>query len=152
MEREIYVVTHGEKEVGPNPGMTPKGFKEVEVLRALIPFKPSTIVCGTGRRHLGVAKALGLNPDRYASWAGEPDSMEMIDGKKTIILADGTIVEVKKCLPLTDGINRIKALPHNAMVCGGRPLMILLDKPDAQFGRVYKITIRSGNVVSISEM
>lgn len=44
----IYVVTHGDKFSGPNPGMTPEGIKQVRALRRLLPTTPS----GVNRSHL----------------------------------------------------------------------------------------------------
>lgn len=154
---EIYIAAHGDKFNGPNPGMTEKGFEQIKALRHLIPKNPSLVICGTGRRHLDVAKALNLNPDRYTSWAGDPDSMEIIiGGTKIIILADGALLEPNKYTSLIDNAPTAKiqvaGLPDKSVVCSGRPLMIMLGRIDARSAAVYKVTCKDGCITEILEV
>ena len=151
MKTEIYVVTHGDKFGGANPGMTQKGYDEVKNLRFLIPGKPSLVVCGTGRRHIDVAKVLGLIIDRYTCLAGDSDSLEIINNEKVIVLADGKRLEPKLYTSLEDNAPGTKAmvasLPHNSIICGGRPTMIMLGfSKIAKSASVYKVTCEEGQI------
>jgi hypothetical protein len=147
MEKTIYVVTHGEKFSGPNPGLTPKGIAEIAALRSSLPNNPTVIVCGVGRRHLDVAKALDLVPTRYTNIAGDPDSGKKgPDGKMQVVLADGTQVpsniaytSIEDNTPAAQAL--VKSLPDGAVICAGRPFMIMLGNKDAQSAQVYKMTI-----------
>ena len=102
MRKSIFVVTHGSKGKGANPGMTLEGSEQVSALRGLIPGAPTAVVCGTGRRHLDVAKALGLEPTRYTGAIGGGDSLEMVEGEKMIVLTDGTYVRPEQYTTLAD--------------------------------------------------
>lgn len=153
-KRYVYVVTHGDKFKGPNPGMTPEGFAQVAALRGLIPRNPSLVVIGTGQRHLDVAAALYLTcwaedtdqistgriPLRVTPVVGGPESLE----DDTILLANGTKVARDQYTGTKDGRKSmsqlIDSLPDDAVVCAGRPSMILLGKADAKSAAVYRIT------------
>lgn len=131
--KNIFVVTHGKKFSGPNPGMTEEGMEQVRGLRVLLPETITEVVCGTGRRHLDVAKTLGLTPTRYTSAVGGPDSGESSTGKgpvDVVILPCGTAVPYAIYTTLIDGAGAIKdvvaSLPDNSVVCAGRPSMIML--------------------------
>jgi hypothetical protein len=152
--KEIFIATHGDKYSGVNPAMTPKGFDEVRILRGFLPENPSLVISGIGQRQLDVAEALGLTPDRNEQWAGDGDSMEIIDGKKFAILADGSSIELEKYTVLKDttplAIAGVTALPHNAVICGGRPIMIMLGVPSGKSASVYKVVISDDKIVEIT--
>jgi len=148
--KTVYVVTHGDKFFGPNPGMTGRRYNEIKKLCFLIPSKPSLVVCGTGRRHIDVATALMLLIDRYTCLAGDSDSLEIIDDKKVIILADGTQLDPKCYTSLEDNAPGAKtlivSLPDNSVVCGGRPLMIMLGFREAKSASVYRVLCEEGQI------
>lgn len=155
--KTIYVVTHGSKSGGANPPMNETGFDENRALRARLPKNPPEVVCGTGRRHLDVATALGLEPTRYSGLVGSPDSLETVEGgKKMIILADGTAVDPNSYTTLADGASALAAiinhLSDEAVVCAGRPSMIMLGVKDAKSAAVYCITCEDGQIISIEEL
>jgi len=141
----ILVVTHGEKVNGANPGMTPLGFEQVATLSGLLPEKPSMVICGTGQRHLDVAKALGLTPTRYSSIAGNADSLEVIDGKKMAVLANGIAVPLETYPAVEESAPSAKVLlsewPNGTVVCSGRPFMLALGYSDAKSGMAYRIDV-----------
>jgi len=149
MAKEIFVVTHGEKEKGADPHMTTKGFRQVSKLFSLIPENPTSVACGTGRRHLDVAQALGLEPDRYTNIAGGPDSLEIdSQGNKFAVLANGDYIPLEMCTITEDDapaiIPFLNSLPHDSVVCAGRVIMISAGVPDAESAAVYKLTIEDG--------
>lgn len=146
--KNIYIVTHGKKFPGANPGMTEEGFAEVSKLRSLLPAEVTDVVCGTGRRHLDVAKALGLEPTRYTSAVGGPDSGEasVKGGLVDIVrLPCGTAVPYSAYTTLTDGVEGmrgvLRGLYHNSVVCAGRPSMIMIGmaEADSKSAAVYRI-------------
>lgn len=148
MAKNVFVVTHGEKNKGPNPGMTSKGFQQVRALRGLISEVPSRVVVGTGRRHVDVAKALLISNHLYISFTpvvGGPESLERFGGKDVVVLADGTHVPLEQYTGTKDGTaslwSLLCGLPDNSVICAGRPAMILLGKDDAKQGVVYRIKI-----------
>jgi hypothetical protein len=152
----VFVVTHGDKFFVPNPGMTTEGFAQVRVLRRLLPENPPTVVCGTGTRFIHVAAVLGLEPTRYTAVVGGPDSLEIVDGKKVIVLADGTTVEPAQYTTLADEAPAAKAvvasLPDGSIVCAGRASMIMLGEPNAKSAAVYRVMCENGQIAVIEEV
>lgn len=151
MKKTVIVVTHGDKYSCPNPGMTPEGFAQVAALRNLLPLSPPAVVCGTGKRHLDVAKALALTPTRYTAAVGGPDSLEIIAGKKFVLLADGTLVPhdgtYTTLADETQAIRQVIAdLPDNAIVCAGRPSMIMLGNKEAKSAAVHAVYVEDGQI------
>ncbi|MBI5530290.1 MAG: hypothetical protein HY918_02205 [Candidatus Doudnabacteria bacterium] len=148
--KNIYVVTHGKKFPGANPGMTEEGFAEVAQLRNLLPAKVRDVVCGTGKRHLDTVKALGLKPTRYTSAVGGPDSGEATvkGGPVDVVrLPCGTLVPYYRYTTLVDGQDGMKSviaqLRNNSVVCAGRPSMIMLGmmEEDSKSAAVYKVSV-----------
>jgi hypothetical protein len=153
---EIFVVTHGDKTNGPNPRMTPKGFEEIASLRHLLPVKIPVLVVGTGGRHLDVATALNYNEiRRYSSVVGDPDSMEVIDGEKIVILSDGTHINIALYTSLADNSVSAKrfitGLADKTVVCSGRPFMIALGI-NGKSAAVYRILCNDGEIRQIDQM
>jgi hypothetical protein len=77
-ERTVWVVTHGQKEIGVNPDMTPHGYEEVAALRMHLPNKAGEVITGTGKRHLRIPKILGYSITRVTPCVGGPESLEKI--------------------------------------------------------------------------
>lgn len=159
--KEIFIVTHGKKFPGPDPGMTEEGFAEVARLRSLLPAEVADVVCGTGRRHLDVAKALGLEPTRYTSAVGGPDSGEATvkAGPVDVVrLPCGTLVPYDKYTTLIDGARAMEAvvagLPDNSVVCAGRPSMIMLTMTEeaSKSAAIYCVKVVNGWISSIDEV
>jgi hypothetical protein len=156
----IYVVTHGKKFSGPNPGMTEEGFAEVAKLRSLLPAELADVVCGTGKRHLDVAKALGLEFTRVTSAVGGPDSGEasVKGGLVDIVrLPCGTTVPYSAYTTLLDGASAMVAvvtgLPENSVVCAGRPSMIMLGMPESvsKSAAVYRVCVQDAMWIAAIE-
>ncbi|MBI2636775.1 MAG: hypothetical protein HYW81_01120 [Parcubacteria group bacterium] len=156
-----YVYTHGDKEDGPDPGMTEEGFAQVETLRDVVLTAPSQVVCGTGQRHFDVALALKLGPHRFTAVVGGPDSLEkdLLDaqGKRRVVLmACGYAVPPDQYTTLQDMAPACKALiaslPDQARICAGRPCMIMLGNEDAKSAAVYAVHCEDGEIVNIEEL
>jgi hypothetical protein len=161
--KHIYIVTHGEKWPGPNPAMTEPGRNKVGALRRLLPETPSLVVIGTGARHLDVACALNLLwvegvpheivPTRFplmiTSSVGGPESLEA----DKVVLANGTRVPHEMLTTPKDGkasmIDLVKTLPDNAVICAGRPALIMLGKSDCKNAAVYRVVVSTDQPVAI---
>ena len=153
--KHIYVVTHGKKFPGANPGMTEEGFEEVAKLRCLLPEKVSEVVCGTGKRHLDSAKALRLEPTRYTGAVGGPDSGEATvkGGPVDVVrLPCDTVVLYESYTTLKDGAEAMKdvvsKLSHNSVICAGRPSMIMLDMEESvsKSAAVYRLLVTTEDI------
>ena len=153
MSRLIYLVTHGEKEEGPNPGLTARGRKQAQQLRQFLPQTPHSIVCGMGRRHCETAQELELWPaDRHSSVFGVPESKNRAKG--TIWLVDGTeipygkytFVEERKRLFLEE----VAKLPSRTVVITSRPMIKILGfAGDSKEAGVYRYDPDSGEITEI---
>lgn len=147
MKTTVYVVCHGDKHKGTNPGMTVEGYDQISLLRPLLPAILPLIICGAGKRHENVRKALGFNylPTIWTPSVGGPESLEKIQGKDMVILADGMTVPLEN-FPVGDDrtaamLAVLKTAPDNAVICAGRPAMISLGVKDAKSAAVYRINI-----------
>lgn len=156
-DRLVIIVTHGDKESGPNPSMTPKGFGQIRAMRGVLPENPTAVVSGTATRHFQVAEALGLQITRYTSVAGDSTSLDKKpDGMKVIVFADGrevpyddNVVTVTNDLA-TAAVELICDLPDGAVICAGRPFMLNLavagHQPTTGPGKsasVYAVEVKS---------
>ncbi len=124
----IYLVTHGDRELTANPGMTKNGFRQVETLRQYLPDKPTAIVRGTGRRHRDTADALRLEITRLTDAVGVSNAKNRL--KNTIILDDGSEYPYDLYTGAKDRepsfLEVIASLPDNSVVITSRPLIKLL--------------------------
>lgn len=151
MKKTVYVVTHGDKSSGANPGMTASGFEQVRALRPLLPpgSEIPVVYVGTGKRHIDVYNVLDLVclPTRWTASVGGPESLEKIHGQDIVVFANGTPVTRASYTTTDDGLASMVAVlnnaPHNSVICAGRPSMIMLGKKDAKSGAVYRITFES---------
>ncbi len=162
VKKTVILVTHGEKEKGPNPGMTEEGFKRVAVLLLeldkLLPNGPTELHFGSGQRHIDVVKALGFSTkDGFLSdlWGG-PGSLEKTPEGKIIVLADGTAVAFEKCYTIRhlggELISKIIAeLPGNSVICSGRPVLVRLGrKPEeCESGAIYALRVMDDGSIEI---
>lgn len=136
ISRKVYIVTHADKEKGPNPGLTANGKREISWLVDLLPKNPSEVVCGTGARHFDTVEALGLEVTRYTAVVGGPESgVKDADGIFHVQYPDGRTFPKKEGLETTVEDMSVAqvmliryTLPNNSVIIAGRPLMIGLDR------------------------
>lgn len=155
----VLVSTHGEKEAGPDPRMTPKGFRQVASLREHFPNEVSAVWAGEARRHDNVAEALGLDNHQNRWWSavwGAAGSLERREnGEKVLIFADGREVPFERTTSGEDGGPSVKAkivgLRHNAVVCAGREVLIALGLTlaEAKSGALYRVTTDGTQITEI---
>jgi len=89
----IYLITHGERNFGPNPGHTEEGLARLASrIKAAVAYikNPPLIVVGTGLRFIEIYRYLSQLlpnvPVQFSPFCGSADSMEA-DGQ--VILANG---------------------------------------------------------------
>lgn len=153
----VYIVTHGKRNDGPDPGMTLEGFSDVAALRHLLPHNPSVVVCGTGRRQRQVAQALGLIPSCYSTVVGGPEGLDaqLHDGVQMIVLADGEMIPYSMDTTETDlkpsMTGLVLGLSNNAVICSGRVSLLALGLTleQAKSGAVYVIMHDDGRILGI---
>ncbi|OGY44865.1 MAG: hypothetical protein A2729_05600 [Candidatus Buchananbacteria bacterium RIFCSPHIGHO2_01_FULL_39_14] len=158
----IWLVTHGEKEDGPDPKMTIEGFKRVQSLRDQLNQRlpatgPAQVHIGTGRRQFDVARALDLKkgtPFFSALW-GEGVTEIKIKGKSMILLTDGRIIEFDQYLSPKHMRGAIREaivnLPTQTVICSGRPVLVRLGMAlkECQSAALYAIHFELGRPDSI---
>lgn len=139
----ILLFTHGEKRAGRNPGLTKRGFAQMQALSNRIAIN-DIVICGTGKRHLQSAEALGVQPKRYSDIVGNATSGTKVDA----VFADGTMVPLKECTSVEDGAIAMKALLKSLpddnsayIIIGGRPTGIMLGKQDTKSATLYRVDI-----------
>lgn len=129
MSRSIYLVTHGEKSGGANPGLTEEGKRHIALIIAKLPRQIHSVVCGVGLRHLDTAKVLQLNPDRYSGTVGAAESKNR--KSNTVILADGTEIPYEKYSAVADRTDSFKklvrSLPARTVVITSRSMIQILE-------------------------
>jgi len=159
--KEITVLTHGDKYDGANPGLTPNGIEQIKALRPFLPKNPTAVIFGTARRHFDTGKAAGLEYTKVTSAVGDADSAEAVEGKKMIVLPDGTLVEPAKYTGLGDSASvAVKAVvnaPDSAIIVSGRPLGLMLKiagqiSIDFVSAAVYRITVDKDEIVDCIEV
>lgn len=155
----IYLITHGERESGPDPKHTKEGIDQIKALLPLLPLLLDTIlplpdkhtgiqliVSGTGKRFLEileiVSKKLPGVPVKYSPFCGGPEGFE---GNDQVVLTDGrTINYHTEYVGLANGPidmwQFIASLPDEALLCAGGALMIGLGFKDInQKGHLFEI-------------
>lgn len=152
MKKTVYIVTHGNKNPGPNPSMTDDGVEQVRKLRQFLPAYPAIVVCGTGRRHIDVRHALGFEniENERTVWTplvGGPESLENISGQDMVMLADGAPpIPLARYLSLSIYgvpvlLSILRDVLDDSVICSGRPAMMALGVKDAKSAAVYRINI-----------
>ncbi len=149
--KKIWLVTHGETQLQdsggwcPDPEMTADVFRKLchlgpRLLALLDHSLPSEIHCGTGKRQYQTALSLGLifAQDRlfFSGLWGDASTLIKEDGTKKVLLGHGQIIEYDQ-YKTADHIggevikNVIRSLPHNTVICSGRPVLVRLGmKPE----------------------
>ena len=148
MKKTVYFVTHGNKNPGPNPSMTDDGVEQVRKLRPQIPARPALVVCGTGRRHLDVRHALGLEnaPTMWTPLVGGPESLEIISGQRMVMLANGEPpIPRARYMDLSFYgesalLIILNEVPDGTVICSGRPAVDTLTVKHAKSAAVYQVT------------
>lgn len=101
-EKFIYVITHGSRLHGVNPGMSSQGKQEIKDLQKYLPVSTTIVICGTGVRHMDMAQTLNLDPQRYTSLVGGSESL-FDDGQgATIMLSSGDSIKKEKFTGVED--------------------------------------------------
>lgn len=126
----IYIITHGEKGHGTNPGLTEAGRRQIETLP--VPNGITQVIVGTGKRFsdtLAIVKnRVGNVPVKFSPLCGSADSGEKSETGFKVALADGTNVEVGDYIGLigTPGIDLtawLGSLADNTLLCAGREFL-----------------------------
>ena len=93
---------------------------------------------------------------RLTNLAGDPDSLEIVNGQKMAVLADGTMFPLSLYTSLADNtpsaVAMVIGLPDGSVICGGRPCMIMLGYPQAKSGGVYQVTVEGDRIIGIDEV
>ena len=149
MSRLIFLVTHGKKMEGANPGLSPLGKYQTSQLRGFLPAKPKNVVCGTGTRHIDTARALGLEPTRFSIVVGAPESK--VPGKNLVILADGTILPYELYTSVADRTEAfcklVGNLPDKVVVITSRSMIgVLSDSVQPKAAAVYRYNPSTGKL------
>ncbi len=149
----IFLITHGDRFFGPNPGHTEKGFKQLRRLVPAVPIDTSLFVIGTGKRFREIHETITeTRPDlisvrqKSSPFCGSPDGLEA-DGN--VVLVDGTLVDLKNdYIGLTSscfnawGFIGLLPFPSCALLCAGGELMIALGlKAISEQGQLYELDI-----------
>jgi len=140
----IYLITHGDRNNGPDPTHTAEGLAQIEAIP--IPNGICLIVSGTGKRFLEileiVRKKLPDAPVKYAPFCGGPEGFQ---GKDEVVLTDGrTIGYHADYIGISNGPldmwSFIRSLPDGTLLCAGGALMIGLGlKAINQKGHLYEL-------------
>lgn len=126
----IYVITHGERAIGPDPLHTEKGIEKIKKLP--LPENITQVVIGTGRRFVEIYNAFKdkLNgvPVKFSPFCGSAVSL---GEEENIILPDGTVIKRDDYLslyevPAFNAWEFIRGLPDNTLLCSGGELLISL--------------------------
>lgn len=130
-----FLITHGDRIYGPDPGHTVPGIKKIQNLS--IPIGVNMVVMGTGKRFREIYTAIKCQIPRaslkYSAFCGSADGLEE-NGQ--IVFADGTLVDDEDCLGLVRSksfdawkfIQECIELGHgqDVLLCAGGELMIAL--------------------------
>lgn len=143
--KKVHLITHGERNNGPNPGHTPLGFEQIQGLE--LPIGITQVGIGTGRRFQEIYDTIcNQLPDGtshfYSPFCGSANGIEP-DGQ--IILVNGKLVDEKNYLNLirSKSFNAwefINELANGTLLCAGGELIIALGlKTINQKGHLYKL-------------
>lgn len=141
----IYIITHGEKGHGINPGLTEAGKEQIATLP--IPDGITQVIVGTGKRFsdilLGIKEHVGNVPVKFSPLCGSADSGEKSETGFKVALADGTIVEIGDYIGLigTPGIDLVAwlgSLADNTLLCAGREFLGGIGYKNGAPGHLYR--------------
>ena len=144
----VYLILHGEKWRGADPGHTRKGRRQVESLRKFLPGwrRIRYVAAGVGKRHREISEFLNLGVSAWCPDLGGPQSLE--PDKVHVCLADGTIIpfEMLRYSPRVGEavVTLLASLPNGAICLTGRPIARSVGIDPRQFpsASVWRFTIR----------
>ncbi|MDO8183788.1 MAG: hypothetical protein Q7T49_02280 [bacterium] len=147
-------MTHGEKESGPNPSLTPVA--KVKMGSVTLPQGITNVVVGTGTRFLETYQELKCQllgvPVKFSPLCGSADNGEKSETGVTVFLADGTPVNLSDYLVLiiTAGVDLkvwINSLQDQTLLVVGREFLGAIGYKNAQSGHLYQYD--GGNVEEV---
>ena len=159
LQKVIYVITHGEKNDGPNPSLTDYGKEQIRFFKECLP-NVQKVVAGLARRHLDMIEALGLNFEEcfFADELGRATSLKPGTNDQ-VYLADGTVIQRNKYIMLPASVvwELVKNQPDSTLLLGGRPLAKAILKfatnvpspPEALTASLYEFTFKDGEIVNV---
>ena len=123
---KLYLVTHGERNGGYNPSLTPGGVGQADKVRDCqlpkIP-RPKLVVVGTGARFEQMAKHMGLDeiPRQFSPLCGSGDALE---SGNTIAISTGRKVPANDYIGLAgtpgfDAWKFVSSFPGRTLFCAG---------------------------------
>lgn len=142
---KVYLVTHGKKGSGTNPGLTEEG--RAAITKLILPDGIRLVIVGTGKRFLDTLQALneqlGDVQVTYAPICGTADNCEKAgDNSYEMELANGSRVPTTSYLGLigTPGINLrifMIAQPEGTLLIVGREFLEGIGFPNGASGKLY---------------
>ena len=168
--KTIGLVTHAETQVRdggkwcPDPAMTGAGLDRIVRLKSSIAEAlggyPTEIHCGTGRRQWQLLQVLGLDGRmelvHVSGLWGDASTIIVDDGKNKVLLGHGQILDYERydtARHVGGEIirNVIRTLPHNSLICSGRPVLVRLGmKPEECLsGAVYALAVDTAGQIDI---
>ena len=152
----VYLITHGDRNFGPDPIQTQMGNGQINAMCiAIVRIPVSMVVVGTGKRFQEIYGLIGSfrghlwrqsTPLKCSPLCGSADGLEP-DG--TVILTNGRLVEQENYIgiinnPAIDIWKFIEGLPDNALLCAGGELMIALGFKDInEKGHLFEIDVQA---------
>lgn len=161
----IYLITHGDRENGPDPVHTPEGIAQIEALP--LPKGINLIVSGTGKRFIQIADIVSRkldNPEKpldtkvqvvYCPFCGGPEGFQ---GKDEVVLTNGRIINYRvDYVGVSNGpldmweVVKYFQVHGNVLLCAGGAFMIGLGlKAINQKGHLYELdpATRTGKMIA----
>ncbi|MDP2684227.1 MAG: hypothetical protein Q8P20_04165 [bacterium] len=134
-------------DVEPDPPMTSLGLGKIRSLKSFLPPLPPNqkfkVICGVGRRHKEIAKALNLEVTNYNPTLGIADYPTKINGKDVVVMADGTQISSGQYSQVDQNqaaIALINAIDTDTIICCGCSFLNNLGVIDGKYGSLYEIT------------
>ena len=142
-----YLVTHGERNDGADPGHTSEGLGQIRSIK--LPKGIAQVVVGTGRRHWEVNEEVAAQlPEGVAvktsPHCGSADSLN--SDKTTITLSNGKTVKLSDYIGIEtscfDAWEFIESQPDGTLFCAGGELMMALGCK-AKRGKLYELDVET---------
>lgn len=169
MQKTIWLVTHAETVIKnasgewcPDPIMSEEACQKIGALKPILNEKlggaePLEVHCGVGRRQWQVACALGFDNPRkvfFSSLWGDASTLGVKDesGEKWILLSH-LLIPYNQYLSAKHASGKvvhgvIEALPHNSVICSGRPVLLRLgmELDKCHNGALYAFNVLSNGL------
>jgi|GEM_PF-2818082 len=156
---KIYLITHGDRQNGPDPGHTRAGIEKIRSLP--LPEGVGLVVSGTGKRFLETLDVVlkkfpwNINPAvRYSTFCG---GCEGFDGDE-VVLSDRRVNYAEMYIGLSHGpfdlwqfVAVFADMPCDVILCAGQELMSALGlKAIHKRGSLYELDLagRTGELIS----